>query len=120
MKHSGGVCFGHRVGSGDGDPQRLLQPHALRSDELSERLAAAVLEHEEIRVALLADVVERDNFRVLKRRDETRFLDEPLTGFRRCTSRRLQNLDRDRAAKAVIFARYTSPMPPAPRSDSIV
>ena len=62
---------------------------------LGEGLTLEIFEHEEVDTALVADVVERADVRVIERRDRARLAVEALAQLRVARERRADNLDRD-------------------------
>ena len=61
---------------------------------LPQRLALQQLRHDVRRTAILANVIDRKNVRMVKCRRRPRFLRKPLQPVRICGKRRWQNLDR--------------------------
>ena len=87
-----------------------------RPDKLAiERLAVEQL-HREIELAfVLVEAVDGADVRMIQRRRGARFAAEALDRFIARGVARRQNLERDLAARAsVSWARYTTPIPPAP------
>jgi len=63
---------------------------------LGEGLTLEIFEHEEVDTALVADVVERADVRVIERRDRARLAVEALAQLRICGEGLGQHLDGDR------------------------
>ena len=99
------------------DRKRLLHGQRARGDALRERLALDELEHETADAVGLLVAVDRCDGRVIQRSQHPGLALEPRQplGIRR---KHGKHLDRDIAPQLVVAARYTSPIPPAPRSDS--
>jgi len=100
MRDALAVRFLERVGDRDSDFQRFVERERPAPDPIRERLAFQVLHHEEVDVALLADVVQRADVRVIQRGDRLRFALEPVAPLRIVGEMRRQHFDRDRAVQS--------------------
>ena len=79
MDDAGGVRLGEALGGLDGDVEELLRRQRLaRGDELAQRLALDELHGDVDRAVGLADVVDREDVRVVQRRGRARLLLEAL------------------------------------------
>ena len=81
---------------------------------IGERLPLEQLHHEEVRVALVADVEERADVRVVERRDRLRLALEALAALLVLGEAGGRILTATPRSRRVSLARQTSPMPPAP------
>ena len=95
--------------------ERVVDAHWPAPEPVLERLAFEALHDEEVDAVLAADVVERADVRVIEAGDDLGFALERAAPPGP-TRRRGEHLDRHGAVQPGIVARYTSPMPPAPRS----
>ena len=102
-----------RVRDGDGNPERLVQPHPLAWNERIQALAADVLHHDEVVPVGRLDLVNRDDVRVVRADAACASCTKRRRRFvrQRSAGRTLMATSRPRR---VSRARYTSPMPPAP------
>ena len=100
------------------DGERLLQRKRTGSSKRAARLAVHQLQ-DEIRSAIgLADVVQSTDVGMVQLRQDARFPLETRPELRVQGQVLVQDFDRDRAVEPrVPSARYTSPIPPAPRAD---
>jgi len=92
-----------------------LHSHPLPRDQPVERLARHELHDDEVDALRRLDLVDRDDVRVVEGGGGSSFLDEattPASSAMRSAGRTLIATSRPRR---VSRARYTSPMPPAPR-----
>jgi hypothetical protein len=57
--------------------QHLADPHPLAADKPIQRRSVNVLHHDDVRVALAADIVNGDDVRMVQRRGALRFREQP-------------------------------------------
>ena len=99
MDNAGGVRHGEPLGNLLRQVDRAAMRHRPCPQLVAQRPALHPLHGEVRRVALSADIVDRQDVRVVERRCGTRFLLEALEAVRRREARR-EDLDRDRALQA--------------------
>ena len=89
-----------RVRDGDGNPERLVQPHPLAWNERIQALAADILHHDEVVPVGRLDLVNRDDVRVIEGGRRLRLLHETATAI--CVRHQVsgQDLDGHFAAQA--------------------
>ena len=105
MDDAGAVRLGKRIGDLQGDRHGLVERQGsyrgltsgTRSQSCLERLPIEVFEHEEIRRALAADVVQGADVRVVQGGHDPRLALEPVAELRIARERVGEDLDRDRA-----------------------
>ena len=118
MHEARAVRFGERARDLHGARQQRgeLQRPALEARR--ERLALDQLHHEVVGAFVIPDVVKRADVRVVELRQRARLAFEARAQVVARRQPRGQHLDRD-VAPGRDRARYTSPMPPAPRGAEI-
>ncbi len=102
-----------------GDFQRLLARQPAAREAIGQRFAFDELQHQKRRRSLLDQVVNRGDVRMIQRCKNFGFASQPLNTFRIIGKRLRQDFDRDLAPQLGVGARYTSPIPPAPRGPMI-
>ena len=103
-------------GIGDLRPELhdLVERQRALLQAVGERLALEQLHHQEVRVALVPDVEERADVRVVERGDRLRLALEALAALVVLREAGGEDLDATLRSRRVSFPRQTSPMPPAP------
>ena len=108
-----------RLGDLAGDGQRFVHRDRAVREALRQILAFDEFEHEGPRRANLLEAVNLRNVRVIERGERLRFTLEAGEALRVVDERLRQDFSATSRPSRVSRARYTSPMPPAPRSARI-
>ena len=96
------VCRANCVGQRNRDVQQLFERHALRRDELGQRLPLDQLHRQEQDAVLLLDRIDRDDVGMVQRGDGTGLALEPTAALRIGGQRMRENLQRDFAPQLPI------------------
>jgi hypothetical protein len=100
MDDAGSMRGCQRVRDLDGVLQRVSDPEPRASDDNSQGRTGHVFHRDEVRPAVLADVVDGDDVGMVQRGGGARFLDESLAAFRARCALGPEQLDGDRPAEA--------------------
>ena len=99
--------------------QRFLQRQQPLPQSLGQRFTFQALQYEKVNTILMSNIMQRANPGMIQGRNGPSFPLKPLLQIRIGRKMVGQDLDRHDPVEPRIGARYTSPMPPAPRADWI-
>jgi hypothetical protein len=95
-----------RIGDANGDPQHLVEAHAVPRNELIHAFSTHILHHDEIVAVSRFDLMNRDDVRVIEGRGGVCFLDKPAAAVRVADAIGRQYLD----SHLTIQSRIASPI----------
>jgi hypothetical protein len=109
VQDAGGMRGRHRIGDLNRVLQALVYRQPLSRNQRGERAAGDVLHRDEIVFALLADLVNRDDMRMVEAGGRSRFLNEALLPFVVDRLLAVEQLERHRAAETGIDSTIDDP-----------